>query len=46
MPPEIEFVLVVAAPIFGKSHRFPPYVVSPSLRRRLATGALDGLTND
>ena len=46
MPPEIEFVQVDAAPIIGKSHRFPPYVESPSLRRRLATGALDGLTND
>jgi len=46
MPPEIEFVQVDAAPIIGKSHRFPPYMESPSLRRRLATGALDGLTND
>ena len=30
----------------GKSHRFPPYMESPSLRQRLATGALDGLTDD
>jgi esterase/lipase superfamily enzyme len=46
MPPEVEFVQVDAAPIVGKSHRFPPYLDSPSLRQRLATGALDGLTND
>ena len=46
LPPEIEFVQVDAAPIVGKSHRFPPYMESPSLRRRLATGALDGLTDN
>ena len=46
MPPETEFVQVDAAPIVGKSHRFPPYLDSPSLRQRLATGALDGLTDD
>ncbi len=46
LPPEIEFVQVDAAPIIGKSHRFPPYMESPSLRQRLATGALDGLTDD
>jgi esterase/lipase superfamily enzyme len=46
MPPEIEFVQVDAAPIVGKSHRFPPYMESPSLCRRLATGALDGLADD
>jgi len=46
MPPEIEFVQVDAAPVIGKSHRFPPYMESPSLRQRLATGALDGLTDD
>jgi esterase/lipase superfamily enzyme len=45
MPPEVEFVQVDAAPIVGKSHRFPPYVESPSLRQRMATGALDGLTD-
>jgi esterase/lipase superfamily enzyme len=46
MPPEIEFVQVDAAPIVGKSHRFPPYLDSPSLRNRMASGALDGLTDD
>ncbi len=46
MPPEIEFVQVDAAPIVGKSHRFPPYLDSPSLRKRLASGVLDGLTDD
>jgi esterase/lipase superfamily enzyme len=46
MPPEVEFVQVDAAPIVGKSHRFPPYLDSPSLRKRLASGALDGLTDD
>jgi hypothetical protein len=46
MPPEIEFVQVDAAPIVGKSHRFPPYLDSPSLRKRMASGALDGLTDD
>jgi len=46
MPPEIEFIQVDAAPIVGKSHRFPPYLDSPSLRKRMASGALDGLTND
>ena len=45
IPPGIEFVQVDAAPIVGKSHRFPPYVESPSLRQRMATGALDGLTD-
>ncbi len=45
LPPEIEFVQVDAAPIVGKSHRFPPYLDSPSLRQRLVTGALDGLTD-
>ncbi len=46
LPPEIEFVQVDAAPIVGKSHRFPPYMESPSLCRRLATGAMDGLMDD
>ena len=46
LPPEIEFVQVDAAPVVGKSHRFPPYMESPSLRQRLANGALDGLTDD
>jgi hypothetical protein len=46
LPPEIEFVQIDAAPIIGKSHRFPPYLESPSLRQRLATGALDGLSAD
>ena len=46
IPPGIEFVQVDAAPIVGKSHRFPPYIESPSLRQRMATGALDGLTNE
>jgi esterase/lipase superfamily enzyme len=46
LPPEIEFVQVDAAPIVGKSHRFPPYLDSPSLRKRMASGALDGLTDD
>ena len=46
LPPEIEFVQVDAAPIVGKSHRFPPYMEMPSLRQRMAAGALDGLTND
>ena len=45
LPPEIEFVQVDAAPIVGKSHRFPPYLDSPSLRQRLVVGALDGLTD-
>ena len=45
IPPGIEFVQVDAAPVVGKSHRFPPYVESPSLRQRMATGALDGLTD-
>ena len=45
LPPGIEFVQVDAAPVVGKSHRFPPYMESPSLRQRLATGALDGLTD-
>jgi len=46
IPPGIEFVQVDAAPIVGKSHRFPPYLESPSLRQRMATGTLDGLTNE
>ena len=46
LPPEIEFVQVDAAPIIGKSHRFPPYMESPSLRQRLAAGVLDGLTGN
>jgi esterase/lipase superfamily enzyme len=46
MPPEVEFVQVDAAPIVGKCHRFPPYLDSPSLRKRMASGALDGLTDD
>ena len=46
LPPEVEFVQVDAAPVIGKSHRFPPYMESPSLRQRLAAGVLDGLTND
>lgn len=45
LPPEIDFVQVDAAPIIGKSHRFPPYVESPSLRKRLVAGTLDGLTD-
>ena len=46
LPPEIEFVQVDAAPVVGKSHRFPPYVESPSLRQRIVAGTLDGLTGD
>ena len=46
LPPEVEFVQVDAAPIVGKSHRFPPYMESPSLKARLATGVIDGLTGD
>jgi len=46
LPPGIEFVQVDAAPIIGKSHRFPPYMETPALRQRMAAGALDGLTND
>jgi len=46
LPPEVEFVQVDAAPIVGKSHRFPSYMESPSLRQRLAAGVLDGLTDD
>ena len=46
LPPEIEFVQVDAAPIVGKSHRFPLYLESRSLRQRLVTGTLDGLTGD
>jgi esterase/lipase superfamily enzyme len=46
IPPGIEFVQVDAAPIVGKSHRFPPYLESPSLRQRMANGTLDGLTNE
>ena len=46
LPPEVEFTQVDAAPIVGKSHRFPPYMESPSLRQRLATGAIDGLADD
>ena len=46
LPPEIAFLQIDAAPIVGKSHRFPTYLESPSLTRRIATGALDGLTDD
>lgn len=44
LPPEIEFVQVDAAAAIGKSHRFPLYMDSPSLRQLLVSGALDGLT--
>ncbi len=44
LPPEIEFAQIDAAPIIGTNHRFCPYLESPSLRQRLATGALGGLT--
>jgi esterase/lipase superfamily enzyme len=46
LPPEVEFVQIDAAPIVGKSHRFPPYLDSPSLRKRLVTGTLDGLSDN
>jgi len=46
VPSDVEFVQFDAASIVGKSHRFPPYIDSPSLRQRLVTGALDGLTGD
>ena len=46
LPPDIAFLQIDAAPIVGKSHRFPTYLESPSLTRRMATGALDGLTDD
>lgn len=45
LPPEIEFIQIDAASIVGKSHRFSPYMESPSLRRRLVAGAIDGLTD-
>jgi esterase/lipase superfamily enzyme len=44
LPPEIEFTQVDAAAAIGKNHRFPLYMDSPSLRQRLVSGALDGLT--
>ena len=44
IPPGVEFVQVDAADIVGKDHRFVPYLSSPPLRRRIAAGALDGLT--
>jgi len=46
LPPEVEFVQVDASSIVGHGHRFPPYVESPTLRQRLVTGALEGLTGD
>lgn len=46
LPSDVEFIQVDAAPVVGKSHRFPPYMESPSLRQRLATGAIDGLTGN
>jgi len=45
LPPEIEFTQVDAAAAIGKNHRFPLYMDSPSLRQRLVSGALDGLTS-
>ena len=46
LPPTKEFVQVDAAGIVGGSHRFPPYLESSSLRRRLVGGAMDGLTTE
>lgn len=44
LPPHVEFVQVDAADIIGKDHRFVPYLSSPALRKRIATGALSGLS--
>jgi esterase/lipase superfamily enzyme len=46
LPRDVEFVQVDAAPIVGKSHRFPLYLESAALRARIASGALEGLSVD
>jgi len=46
LPPDVEFVQVDAADIVGRDHRFTPYLSSPSLRKRIATGLLGGLEGE
>jgi hypothetical protein len=46
LPADVEFVQVDAADIVGRDHRFPPYMSSPSLRKRIATGLLGGLEGE
>ncbi len=44
IPPTVEFRQFDAAPAAGRSHSFPFYLEHPALRARIASGALDGLT--
>lgn len=46
LPPHVEFVQVDAADIVGRDHRFPPYVSSPTLRKKIATGLFVGLEGE
>jgi hypothetical protein len=38
-----EFTATDAATVVGKNHGLPLYLASPSLSRRIATGALEAL---
>jgi len=46
LPPQVEFVQVDATDIVGRDHRFPPYVTSPALRKRITTGLFAGLEGE
>jgi esterase/lipase superfamily enzyme len=43
MPPAVQFSSLDAARIVGRTHGFPYYLASPSLMRRICTGATTGL---
>jgi len=44
LPESVEQSTTDAATIVGKSHALPLYLASPALSRRIATGALEGLS--
>ncbi|MEI6504513.1 MAG: alpha/beta fold hydrolase [Planctomycetota bacterium] len=46
LPKGVEFTATDAASIVGKRHAFPLYLESPTLARRIASGAVSGLNGD
>jgi esterase/lipase superfamily enzyme len=46
LPGSVEFTATDAASVVGKRHALPLYLESPSLARRIASGAVAGLTGE
>ena len=46
LPGGVEFAATDAAGLVGRKHAFPLYLESASLARRIASGAVGGLTDE